>query len=454
MRIKYLIDPSIVPEDSSSEVLETFVSATKNENLRVSIFPDIHYKKGSLVVNGMLTQSAGSVFPALLGVANCGFSFGVLENAGKLSNDALKKTFRQYSEVLEAYSTEEKYSPNEIKRMLTEYLEVAYAKEDSSLFSFVGIDSFSQLLEEFHRLLSAPILKAACRSLGTLGGGNHFFELHRVVTTYGTSNVAKDDIVYLLHSDSVLVGDMVQLLYSNLHELWKLKGIRGAARRFIWRLRQFSYFGMHTKRLWTDVMGVYRLIVQSAPYRSLDASSNVTRDLLLTFYFAAIFGEMNRDIILRRYLDIAAKSYSDLSLSSMGTHSHDSITVEKYNGQEYVVQRNGVQYLGEDPIFVLPGALGTESYLMHNPRNKESLYSANHGVGRILDKHLAKKKFKAPTSTQLEDFGMSVYRVGAGNLEEQHSKAFKNISTVVDMMEKYDLGTRAAELHPIVSLKG
>lgn len=454
MHIKYLIDPSIVPQDSSNEVLETFVSATKDEDSRVSIFPDIHYKKGSLVVNGMLTQSAKSVFPALLGVANCGFSFGVLENAGKLSNEALKKTFRQYSSVLEAYSTNEKYSSSEIKRMLTEYLQLAYDKEESSLFSVAGIGSFDQLLSEFDRLLSAPILKAACRSLGTLGGGNHFFELHRVATTYGNANVAKDDVVYLLHTDSVLVGEIVQLLYSNLHELWKLKGIRGIARRSIWRLRQLSYFGVHTKRLWTDILGVYRLIGQPAPYRTLDISSKVTRDLLLTFYFAAIFGEMNRDIILERYLDIAEKNYSGLGLSPMGTHSHDSITVEKYNGQEYIVQRNGVQYLGEDPLFVLPGALGTESYLMNNPRNADSLYSANHGVGRILDKHLAKEKLKAPVSAQLGDFGMSVYRVGAGNLDEQHSKAFKSISTVVDMMEKYDLGTRAAELHPIVSLKG
>jgi len=138
-----------------------------------------------------------------------------------------------------------------------------------------------------------------------------------------------------------------------------------------------------------------------------------------------------------------------------GSHSHDSIDVEQHNGKSMIVQRNGVQGLKNSEIFALPGALGTESFLMLNSKNDEAFCSSNHGVGRILDKHIAKKSFsEEETEEKLSRKGIKIFRVGSGKISEQDPDAFKDVSLVVAEMEAQNIGTKFAKLLPVCSLKG
>ena len=104
MSIKYLVEENLIPDDGSKEIIENFSNKTADETLELLVYPDVHYKKGARVANGMLTASKTSIYPAMLGVANCGFAFGKLENITIEKKELLEKTFEEYSKVLKAYN--------------------------------------------------------------------------------------------------------------------------------------------------------------------------------------------------------------------------------------------------------------------------------------------------------------------------------------------------------------
>ena len=104
---------------------------------------------------------------------------------------------------------------------------------------------------------------------------------------------------------------------------------------------------------------------------------------------------------------------------------------------------------------MLPSAMGNYSYILKNPRNREAFYSANHGTGRMKDKHIARENYtEKETINDLENKRIKFYHIGNGNIAEQSLKAFKSIDTVLSDMKKYNLGSKVAKTMPILIMKG
>ena len=456
MLVKYFVNENLIPDDGSKEIIENFIHKTEDDSLELLIYPDVHYKKGARVVNGMLTASDKFIYPAMLGVANCGFTFGKIENVTIKQREKLEKTFEEYSKVLKAYNNTYVYSKKEILELFEQYLEKFYRDNKYRiLFKFVGILSLKNLKDSVKEILTDKQIDVARKTLGTLGGGNHFFELQFVEESYD-EKYKNGDIIFILHSDSIAVGDKINLLFSNLSELDGLRyTIKGELKILLNRIRQLNYFVFKTKLFFKEPEEVLSLLFSQNDFRTIKANTHTGKTLIKAFFLASVFGDMNRDMILWNYQKIANKILKDIKINILGSHSHDSLMIETYKGKIKIVQRNGVQYLGDDEIFVLPGALGTESYLMKNPKNEDAYYSSNHGVGRLLDKHLAKNRFdEKVTHEKLIKKNMKLYRVGKGNISEQNPDAFKNVFEVTDIMEKKNLGRRVAKLRPICSMKG
>ena len=456
MSIKYLVEENLIPHDGSKEIINNFYTKTKDKNLEIVIYPDVHYKKGARIVNGMLTASDSFIYPAMLGVANCGFTFGRVKNVFIDDREKLEETFNEYSKILKAYNSTYIYTENEIYNKFYDYLEKFYYDEKYKyLFEFVGIDSLEDLKKSVKEVLTKKQIDTARKTLGTLGGGNHFFELQYVEESYN-KDFLKGEIIFILHSDSIAVGDRINLLFSNLSELDRLKfKPKGELIRLVNRLRQIKYFMLKTKLFWKEPKEVLNLIFSNNDFRTINANTNTGKTLIKAFFLASIFGDMNRDTILENYEKVAKNIIPDIKLEILGSHSHDSLMVEKYEDKYKIVQRNGVQRVKEDKYFVLPGALGTESYIMENPYNENIFYSSNHGVGRFLDKHIAKKEFdENTTEVELKKRNMKLYRVGNGNISEQNPNAFKDVSKVTEIMKKKNIGKKAAKLRPICSMKG
>jgi RNA-splicing ligase RtcB len=451
LQVTYLVDRDFIPDDGSEKVIARFVKGVDDKSEAV-LYPDVHYKKGARTVNGLLIASKDRIFPAMLGVANCGFTFGRLDGVCIEQKELLSQAFETYSRNAVA-------KPIPIDRMrakLAEYISLAYRDQQDQTFSFCGVDSHTRIEEMIDAVFPGNSLRVAAGALGTLGGGNHFFELHRVDSIYSKLNgLRTNDIIFILHTDSGAAGDIVNLTLSNLSELGYLKGIVGAARRFRMRLSQARYFMLSTKLFYHNFLDSLKLLFSKNDLRYIPAHSILGKHILLAFAIAAAIGEMNRDQILKDFMECARTILPSIRVQVFESHSHDSLSVEKHGNEKMVVHRNGVQRIGKSSCFVLPGALGTESYLFKNTGNAEAYLSANHGTGRLLDKHLARSAFKAgDTEAQLKNNNVALFRRGRGNLAEQHPGAFKNVLAVAEMMEKYDLGKISARLLPMMAMKG
>jgi RNA-splicing ligase RtcB len=455
MSIKYLVKEELIPDDGSKEIIENFYNKTEDKTLDLLVYPDVHYKKGSRVANGMLTSSDNNIYPAMLGVANCGFTFGKIENVNIEQREKLEKSFEEYSKKLKAYNNTKVYTNEEIYDIFYKYLDKFYNDEKyKELFEFLDINSLDNLKSSVQEIFNDKHIDVASKTLGTLGGGNHFFELQYVEDSYN-SLYNNGDIIFILHSDSIAVGETIMLLFSNLSELGHLGGIKGNIVKLLNKIRQIQYFTLKNGLFFKEPKEILNLLYSQDDFRTIDATTQTGKSLIKAFFLSTIFGDMNRDMILKNYEKTAKEILGDININILGSHSHDSLMVEKNDNKIKIVQRNGVQCIVNDQTFILPGALGTESYLMSNPNNEEAYHSSNHGVGRFLDKHLAKKEFdEQGTEAELKKRNMKLYRVGKGNISEQNPNAFKDVFAVTEMMKKENLGERVAKLRPICSMKG
>lgn len=455
MSSRYLISKELIPADGSIELIERFSSFIEKDKTELMVFPDVHYKKGARVTNGLLTAASDLIYPSMLGVTNCGFTFGRIDGANSSERANLDQSFEIYSKTLKAYSKERQYSNGYVENLFSTYLDKEFSDpKNSAFFSYLGVKTAQDLSDAFREYFPKNLISIAAHTLGTLGGGNHFFEIHYIEEAY-SEDFKVNDVYFILHSDSIAVGDKVNLLFSNLSELHHLSGIKHFVALAINRLRQAKYFLIDTNIAIVDKKNIFHLLYSQEDFRSISSHSRTGRALLFNFFFASVFGEMNRDTILNGYKEVIEGIDKKYHLIKMGSHSHDSISVSSTDQKIKIVQRNGVQDINGSNYYCLPGALGTESYLMKNTNNSAVYFSANHGVGRMLDKHIAKEEFtEDATLAKLKSLNMKVYRVGKGNIREQNPDAFKNVFAVTEEMQEQNLGIRAAKLRPIASLKG
>jgi RNA-splicing ligase RtcB len=455
MNLKFNVKKSLIPNDGSIDVINQFVSNTKDQDLDLLIFPDVHYKKDANVVNGMLTASNQYIYPSMLGVANCGFSFGKIKDCHFKDKDDVLKSFEVLSTKLKDYNFKKIYTKNQILSFFKDELNIFYSQDqNSSLLNFLNIKTQNDISKLIRSKLSKRHIEMAKCSLGTLGGGNHFFEIHNVIKSH-EDDIKVNELIYILHSDSIAVGSDVLLLHSNLEELNYLKGFDRIKSKLALRKAQIIYF-LSNNLFFKDPINVFKLIFSKNKYRGINYSSHLGKDLLKSFVIAHVFGEMNRKMILKNYESIISSIGVNYKLDPIDSHSHDSINIESIKGKLKLVQRNGVQKIKSNNKFVIPGALGTNAFLMKYPSGNEEVYhSCNHGVGRKLDKHLSSKEFsKENTEKDLLDLNLKLFKIGKGKIEEQNKKSFKNVEDVISEMKDQNLGYPIAELFPVCSIKG
>ena len=441
MKLKKLVDDVFFPTDTSLDRIKRFCDEVYSFEGEIAIYPDVHYKKGAALVNGMLICS-DFIFPACLGVENCGFTVGKVHT--QLTDEQLQLSFSKYSDWCNTTLQEQKRSVNS---QLNDYLTESFYKGQKT-YSFLGINDVEVLLRQSKKLLNKKMLSMCNSAVGHLGGGNHFFELHRVVDS-SCNDLKSEDVVFMIHSDSISIGNYINLIYSNLSELFYLRGIKKICAILKWRGIQFFYF-IKTGLLFTNFLEIMNLCFSYKEYRSLNAASKLGKRLIFDHNIAGIFGEINRKMIIKDWATL-----NNLDYSILFSHSHDSVSIEIHNNRIQVVHRNGVQFVGNDKLFMLPGAMGTYTYILKNLNNKNAFYSANHGSGRFEDKHIAKSNYtEKETVDELSSDNIKLYRIGQGLMAEQNKHAFKDVDSVLEQMEKYSLGRKVAKTRPVAIIKG
>jgi tRNA-splicing ligase RtcB (3'-phosphate/5'-hydroxy nucleic acid ligase) len=351
----------------------------------VAVMPDVHLGKGATV--GSVIAMHGAVAPAAVGVdIGCGM--------------AAVKT-----------SLTSKDLPDDLRRVRLEIenaIPVGRMSHDTAAWQHAPdqLRDTGQALMDRYATTDAPVHTGtvACQ-MGTLGGGNHFIEI-----CLDTA----DTVWLMLHSGSRNVGKV--LAEHHIEIARRLKHNEALEDR------DLAVFLAGTK-----VFDAYR------------------RDL----YWAQEYARFNREMMLHLLEDVIRRFWPRVTFAEPISCHHNYVAEEVHFGEEVLVTRKGAIRAGRGELGIIPGSMGTKSYIVSGLGNPNSFQSASHGAGRRMSRSQARKRF---TLRDLKDQTAGVEcRKDSGVIDET-PKAYKNIDSV--MKQQQDLVEIVAELKQIVCVKG
>jgi tRNA-splicing ligase RtcB len=112
-----------------------------------------------------------------------------------------------------------------------------------------------------------------------------------------------------------------------------------------------------------------------------------------------------------------------------------------------------LQAVGQ-PVLV-PGSMGTASYVLVGEDPGGAFHSACHGAGRTMSRHAAARQVRgAQLRRELESMGIAVRASSERGLAEEAPVAYKDVDEVVATCERAGLARRVARLRPVGVVKG
>ncbi|MCZ7645955.1 MAG: RtcB family protein [Planctomycetota bacterium] len=245
------------------------------------------------------------------------------------------------------------------------------------------------------------------RHLGTLGQGNHFVELER---------------------------DTLGRLWVTAHS-----GSRGIGARI----------ARHHEKV-----AVNRAGTREGPMPALEQGSPEAIAFLADLNWAVEFARENRALMLERVTQVL-REYTGQACQVVESFDvpHNLICLESHQGQQRFVHRKGATPAEEGKMGIIPGSMGTASYVVQGLGNLASYSSCSHGAGRALSRGEAHRRIA------LKDFRRQmahvVYPPGSWMekaLIEEAPSAYKDIKKVLE--EQADLVAPILRLEPLAVLKG
>ena len=249
----------------------------------------------------------------------------------------------------------------------------------------------------------------AARQFGTLGSGNHFFEL--CVDERGR-------VWVVLHSGSRGVGNqLAQMHIAKARRLAKDLQLRLEDPDLAWFAEGTPEFGAYVAdMLWAQ---------DYAAANRAQMMDNAMAEVFRFFGFGRETGRIN-------------------------CH-HNFTQREVHNGQQLWITRKGAIKADVGDLGVIPGSMGTRSYIVAGKGNEASWTSCSHGAGRRHSRTQAKKLFtKADLAEAMKG---KVWLAGrAESLVDEIPSAYKDIDQV--MADQADLVEVRHTLRQVLNYKG
>ncbi len=298
--------------------------------------------------------------------------------------------------------------------------------------------------------LSARALERGRPQLGTLGAGNHFIEIGRVVEVFDEAaarvfGLDVDGVTLMIHSGSRGLGYQVC-------DDW-VKVMRRAMDR-------------------------YKITVPDQQLACAPIKSDEGRGYLGAMNAAANYAWANRQVMMHWAEEVFAKSlgasprHLGMNLVYDVAHNIAKFETHEVDGrrEKLLIHRKGAtrafgpgqaeladvyRNLGQ-PV-IIPGDMGTESYVLLGTERAmaETWGSTCHGAGRVMSRKEATRKAKGRSiSRELEDRGIEIVCRSPKTLAEEMSEAYKDVSDVVNVVTNAGISKAVARLEPLGVIKG
>ncbi len=371
----------------------------------VAVMPDVHLGVGATV--GSVIAMKDALAPAAVGV-DIGCGMGAIKTSLKASDlpdnlEALRSAIEAAIPV--SHNSHDVFA---LEKMSRHRVASPLMDEAHSVFG-----QFSQLHPKVQSLYQRALNQA-----GTLGGGNHFIELclDQGDVVFGQQREHEGPNVWMmLHSGSRNIGKELATIHIEI--------ARGLAHNAELPDRDLAVFMAGTPEM--------------AAYR---------HDLL----WAQRYAMFNRKVMFELYKDvIATVAPRSWTLEDPILCHHNYVQEETHFGEEVIVTRKGAISARRGEMGIIPGSMGTKSYIVRGLGNPDSFHSASHGAGRRMSRRQAERSFT------LEDFAEQTKGVCCRkdrDVLDEIPGAYKDVEQV--MRNQADLVEVVATLKQILCVKG
>jgi len=363
----------------------------------VAGMPDVHWGMGATI--GSVIATKGAIVPAAVGVdIGCGMM--------------------AYQTTLKA-----KDLPDNLKAIRSEIeAAVPHGRTDNGRTADKGSwDDISRSVEDRWKNLNDRYLKIiekhpkakafnTIEHLGTLGTGNHFIEV---------CLDENDSVWVMLHSGSRGVGNKIGMYFIN----------KAKEEMKRWHIDKY-------------------LPDQDLAY--LVENTELFDDYMEAVEWAQDYASENRKEMMVAVLKALRKHLPDFSITDMAVNCHHNyVTKENHFKENIWVTRKGAVRARKGDLGIIPGSMGTGSFIVRGLGNEQSFCSCSHGAGRVMSRNKAKKLIS------LEDHKKAVEgvecRLDADVIDESPA-AYKDIGAVMKAQE--DLVEVVYRLKQVINVKG
>lgn len=403
--------------------------------------PDAHEGYG-FPIGGVAAfdKETGVISPGGIGYdINCGVRLLTSERSAEEIKPRLQELAKSLFQEIPSgvgkkgrLTLEEKDFDKILERGAKAVIEMGYgAEEDLKRLESEGV------LENADSSLVSETAKARGKDqLGTLGAGNHFVEVEEVEKIFDETEARamrlfKGHTVILIHTGSRGLGHQIATDYI---------------------------------RIMTRAVPRYGI---SLPDRELACAPFLSpegQDYFRAMSCGANFAWANRQMITWETRETWRKTFGQAGgkLSILYDVAHNIAKLETYRSadnqeKEFVVHRKGATRAFPEQVVIIPGSMGTGSYVLVGQKKslEESFGSTCHGAGRRMSRAKAKQTIRGTELRQrLQKEGIAVEAGSLSGLAEEAPEAYKDVDEVVETVHQAGIAKKVARLKPLAVIKG
>ena len=369
----------------------------------LAVMPDVHWGMGATVGSVIATQ--GAIVPAAVGVdIGCGMVAARLSLTANDLPDNLSGIRLKIEEAI-PHGRTDNGGVNDRGAWKNVPATVQNAFSCDGVSPDIGIG----IITTKHPKLKRAADRAPFQ-LGTLGTGNHFIEV---------CLDEEDRVWIMLHSGSRGIGNAI-------------------GNYFIERAKE------HMRRWFINL--------PDSNLAYLPENTQDFNDYMEAVGWAQDFAAINRQVMLSvtHQAIVKALGRDDIIWEKEVINCHHNyVARENHFGHNVLVTRKGAVRARQNDLGIIPGSMGTKSYIVKGKGNPESFMSCSHGAGRKMSRTEAKKTFT------LDDHKAATAGVECRkdlDVIDETPGAYKSIDAV--MAAQLDLVDIVHVLKQVVCVKG
>jgi tRNA-splicing ligase RtcB (3'-phosphate/5'-hydroxy nucleic acid ligase) len=257
-----------------------------------------------------------------------------------------------------------------------------------------------------------PNIEEGYFQIGTLGSGNHFIELQEDEAGM---------LCIMVHSGSRNFGFKV--------------------------CHYFNKLAKHLSQNWSvEVPPSYDLAF-------LPVSSPEGQEYIRWMNLALRFARENRQVMLEVVKQELTRRLPSIEFGREVNAHHNYAALENHYDKEVWVHRKGAIRAQAGELGIIPGAMGSYSYIVQGRGNPESFMSCSHGAGRKMSRHEAMRKFSVQETVEdLQTLGVAFGKRNKKDCSDEARWAYKDIDEVI--RNELDLVVPIMKLKTLAVVKG